>query len=82
MFLAFDTSHFEMSSRNNFAEENMRLISVTLDTSQFLIGPCASGPIIEQSPLGDSLMHVSMALFSPTPDRGENAEVECVYVLR
>ena len=60
----------------------MWLISVTLDTSQFLIGPYAAGPIIEQSPLGDSLMHAPMALFSPTPDRGENANVECVYVLR
>ena len=74
MFLTFDTSHFEMSPRNLFAEENKRFISVTLDTSHFPIGPC--GPL-EQKPLGGSLRHESTALWSSTLDCGENAGVMC-----
>ena len=45
-------------------------MSVTLDTSNSLIGPC--GPL-EQSPFGDSLMHASTALLSCTFDCGKNA---------
>ena len=58
-----------MSPSKNFAWANMRLMSLTRDTSQSPIGPF--GPL-EHSPFGDSLTHASTALLSCTRDRGEN----------
>ena len=46
-------------------------MSATLDTSHSLIDPCG---LLEQSPLGDNLRHVSTALLSCTLDEsGTNA---------
>ena len=48
-------------------------MSVTLDTSHFLIGPCGR---LKQSPfVGDNSRHASMALLSSSLYRGENPGV-------
>ena len=85
MSLTLDTSHFEISPRKYFASENMRLISVTLDTSHSpidLCGPLAqsafrSGGFKKKAP---GLMQVLTALLSSTLDRAKNAAVACMSV--
>ena len=65
-----DTSHFDKSWLKAEARENMAAISVIADTSQSPIGPC--GPL-EQSPIGESLMHSLTAARSCSADSGLNA---------
>ena len=75
----FDMSHFERSPLNTCRLENMRLISILLDTSQSQIGPC--GPLEQRYTKGEvrrdlfemTLRHAPMALLSSALDRGKNA---------
>ena len=67
-----DTSHFEISASKELAEENRRLISVTRDTSHDPITPYG---LLAHLPLGDSLRHATMALWSCTREIGVNAAV-------
>ena len=72
IFVTRDTSHRERSPLNAFACMNVSLISVTDDTSQSLIGPCAP---LEQSPVGDTSRHATKTFFRSALDCGENAVV-------
>ena len=72
MLVTADTSHADRSCLKDCALLNIKLISVTADTSHDPIGPC--GPA-EQLPTGDNLMHASTASWSSVLFRGANAAV-------
>ena len=54
MLVTADTSHFDKSWLKADAPMNVALITVTAETSQSLIDPCAPS---EQSPIGEIFMH-------------------------
>ena len=66
-----DTFHFEIMSLK-FKKAKIPLILVMAETSHSFIGPCGD---VEQTPLGDSLRHSSMALVSCDWDCGENTAI-------
>ena len=73
IFVTLDTSHFEMSTLNNVAEEKRSSMISILDTSQSPICPC--GPP-EQSPFGENSRHVRTASLSTMVFFGANAGME------
>ena len=72
MSFTLDTFHFETEPMNAGANEKIKDMLLTLDTSHSPIGPC--GPV-EQSPFGDNFRHASMALLSSDFDCGEKTAV-------
>ena len=63
MLVTLDTSHFEMSPLNDFAEANMSNMSATPETSHDPIGPCEPLEQSESPPFRHALMAVWSCAF-------------------